>query len=33
MKKDYKIAEFIEINSHSLFSKYFSEVRVQYIRT
>lgn len=26
MKNHYKIAEFIEINSHSLFSKYFSEV-------
>lgn len=26
LKKNYKIAEFIEINSHSLFSKYYSEV-------
>lgn len=26
MKNEYKVAEFIEINSHSLFSKYFSEV-------
>ncbi|XP_065216144.1 pachytene checkpoint protein 2 homolog [Planococcus citri] len=25
LKKNYKIAEFIEINSHSLFSKYYSE--------
>lgn len=26
LKKNYEIAEFIEINSHSLFSKYYSEV-------
>lgn len=31
LKKNYKMAEFIEINSHSLFSKYYSEVIFSFI--